>query len=133
MYYMHFIYKLVIFVFILKRVKMNNGRKTISTGKLLDAYLKNNQIHGERLANLIGVQGQTVSKYRSGNIMRSSTIEDICYALEHNFFQDMANHLPREFSVNPTLNSANQELIAQLQEENKVLRIENNLLMRMKG
>ena len=112
---------------------MSSGKKTISTGKLLDAHLKNNQIQGERLANLIGVQGQTVSKYRSGSIMKSSTIEQICYALEHNFFQDMANHLPREFSVNATLNSANQELIAQLQEENKVLKIQNELLMRMKG
>ena len=130
---MRFIYKLVIFVCILKRGKMSSGKKTISTGKLLDAHLKNNQIQGERLANLIGVQGQTVSKYRSGSIMKSSTIEQICYALEHNFFQDMANHLPREFSVNATLNSANQELIAQLQEENKVLKIQNELLMRMKG
>ena len=111
---------------------MKKERNTISIGKLLDAHLRNNAIFGEQLATLVGVQGQTVSKYRTVSSMKSSTIEDICYALEHNFFQDMANHLPREFSVNADLNSANQELIAQLQEENKVLRIENNLLMRMK-
>lgn len=112
---------------------MKKERNAINIGKLLDAHLRNNGISGERLAALIGVQGQTVSKYRTVTSMKSNTIEEICYAIEHNFFQDMANHLPREFSVNATLNSANQELIAQLQEENKVLRIENNLLMKLKG
>lgn len=112
---------------------MKNERNRINTGKLLDGYLRNNTIRGERLADLIGVQGQTVSKYRSGSVLRSDTIEEICYALQHNFFQDMANHLPKEFTVNADLNSANQELIAKLQEENKVLKIENDLLMRMKG
>lgn len=130
---MRFTRKLIILVRYLNKFKMKKDRNTINTGKLLDAHLKNNKIHGEYLANRLGVQGQTVSKYRSGSIMRSNTIEEICYALEHNFFQDLANHLPREFSVNANLNSANQELIAQLQEENKVLKIQNELLMRLKG
>lgn len=108
-------------------------RNSINVGQLLRNYLKDNQIHGETLASMIGKTGQMVTLYKNSSDMRSNTLEEICYVLKHNFFQDLANHLPREFTVNANLNSANQELIAQLQEENKVLRIQNELLMKLKG
>lgn len=108
-------------------------RKEMHVGNLLHNHLKENRIQGETLAKMIGRTGQTVTLYKGSAEMRTGTLEDISYALEHNFFQDLANHLPREFTVNTDLNSANQELIAQLQEENKVLRIQNELLMKLKG
>lgn len=112
---------------------MKKDRNPINVGRILSTHLKDNFIQGEHLAGLIGKQGQTVSLYRNSPDIRTNTLEDISYALEHNFFQDIANHLPREFSVSARYDADNLSLIAQLQEENKVLRIENNLLMRMKG
>ena len=112
---------------------MKKDRNPINVGRILSTHLKDHFIQGEHLAGLIGKQGQTVSLYRNSPDIRTNTLEDISYALEHNFFQDIANHLPREFSISARYNADNLSLIAQLQEENKVLRIENNLLMRMKG
>lgn len=73
--------------------------------------------------------------------MRNESIQtgillDICYALKHNFFKDIANQLPDDFTTtNPTdksLISEKDQLIAQLQEENKVLKIQNDVLMLMR-
>ena len=108
-------------------------RNTIDVGNLLRNYLKDNLIQGQTLANLIGRTGQTVTLYQKYSDMRTATLENICYALEHNFFQDLANHLPSDFTVDARLNAGNSQLIAQLQEENKVLRIQNELLMKLKG
>lgn len=107
--------------------------KTIDVGTLLRNHLKVNLIQGQTLANRIGRTGQTVTLYQKDPDMRVATLENICYALEHNFFQDLANHLPPDFTVNAHLNSGNSQLIAQLQEENKVLRIQNELLMKLRG
>ena len=112
---------------------MKKDRHPIKVGRILSSHLKDNLIQGETLAGLIGKQGQTVSLYRNSPDIRTNTLEDICYALKHNFFQDIANHLPREFSVSPRYNAENLSIIAQLQEENKVLKIQNELLMRLKG
>lgn len=112
---------------------MKKKIRNINVGKLLHDHLKENRIVGEALASMIGKTGQMVTLYKGSADMRTKTLEEICYALEHNFFQDLANHLPREFTVNAQLNSDNQDLIAQLQEENKVLRIQNELLMKLKG
>ena len=112
---------------------MKTDFKKTNTGELLITYFKNNAMQSTRLAELLGITPQTITKYKERTSLRTDRIEAISYALKHNFFQDLANHLPREFTVNADLNSANQELIAQLQEENKVLRIQNELLMKLKG
>ena len=112
---------------------MKSKHKKINFGQLLSSYTEERFIRSDKLGALIGKTSQSIAKYKSQAIIRTDTIVELSYALKHNFFQDMANQLPREFTVNAELNAANQSLIAQLQEENKVLRIENNLLMRMKG
>lgn len=112
---------------------MKTEHKKINFGYLLSYYTELRFIRSDKLAGLIGKTSQSIANYKSATSLKSETIEEICYALEHNFFQDMANQLPREFTVNAELDAANQSLIAQLQEENKVLKIENDLLMRMKG
>ena len=108
-------------------------RKNIHLGTLIHNYLNENRIHGTTLASMIGKTGQMVTLYKSSPGMRTNTLEDVCYALEHNFFQDLANHLPSDFTVDARLNAGHNQLIAQLQEENKVLRIQNELLMKLKG
>ena len=53
--------------------------------------------------------------------------------LKHNFFQDMANLLPKDFSVDKTLNASNENSINQILEENRVLKIQNEILMKVRG
>ena len=112
---------------------MKSEHKKINFGQLLSSYTEERFIRSDKLGALIGKTSQSIAKYKSQAIIRTDTIVEICYALKHNFFQDIANHLPQEFSVSPRYNAENLSIIAQLQEENKVLKIQNELLMRLKG
>ena len=112
---------------------MKTEQKKIDMGELLSFYMESRFVRGEQLANLLGRTGQTISKYRTTSVMRSDMIAEISYALKHNFFQDMANHLPSDFTVNTALNSEKQQYITQLEEENKMLKIQNELLIRLNG
>ena len=85
---------------------MKTDYKKNNTGELLTNYLKNNAMQSTRLAELLGITPQTITKYKERTSLRTDRIEAISYALKHNFFQDLANHLPREFTVNADLNSA---------------------------
>jgi DNA-binding Xre family transcriptional regulator len=112
---------------------MKKGKNTINTGKMLEDHLRKNRVNRTDLASKINRTGQSITKYGQNDSIQTAILLDICHALGHNFFQDIANTLPQDFEVNPELNSANQQLILQLQEENKVLRIQNELLMKLKG
>jgi hypothetical protein len=108
----------------------------INTGALLGAYVNKNRIIKSDLGGQIGRSGLAILQYMRNESIQTGILIDICYALKHNFFKDIANQLPDDFTTtNPTdrsLISEKDQLIAQLQEENKVLKIQNEVLIRMK-
>lgn len=108
----------------------------INTGALLGAYVNKNRIVKSDLGGQIGRSGLAILQYMRNESIQTGILIDICYALKHNFFKDIANQLPDDFTTtNPTdrsLISEKDQLIAQLQEENKVLKIQNEVLIRMK-
>ena len=110
---------------------MKNEQKKINMGELLNFHMESRFIRSQQLAKLLGKTGQTITAYRTTSVMRSDMIAEISYALKHNFFQDIANLLPVEFTVNTELNSNNQRYVNQLEEENKVLKIQNELLIQL--
>ena len=110
---------------------MKTEQKKIDFGELLSFHMESRFIRSGQLANMLGKSGQTITKYKTTAVMKSDTIAEISYALKHNFFQDMANLLPAEFTVNTELNSNNQSYINQLEAENKVLKIQNELLIQL--
>jgi hypothetical protein len=112
---------------------MKTEQTKIDFGQLLSFYMESRFVRGEQLALLLGKTGQTISKYRTTAVMRSDTIAQISNVLKHNFFQDMANLLPSDYTINTALNSNNQRYVNQLEEENKVLKIQNELLIRLNG
>lgn len=112
---------------------MKTEPKKIDMGELLRFYMETHFIRGEQLARLLGKTGQTITKYRTTDTMRSDTIAEISNVLQHNFFQDMANLLPSNYTVNTALNSEKQRYVNQLEEENKMLKIQNELLIRLNG
>jgi hypothetical protein len=79
-------------------------------------------------------------KYIKNNSIQTGILLEISHALQHNFFQDIANALPRHFSQNQledpqkiTFESEQKNWIEQLEKENMVLKIQNDLLMKIKG
>lgn len=115
---------------------MLKSKNTIDTGALLEAYVYTNKITKVDLGAAIGRSGLAILRFMRNESIQTGILLDICYALKHNFFKDIANQLPDDFTTtNPkdkSLISEKDQLIAQLQEENKVLKIQNELLMMMK-
>ena len=118
---------------------MKKSKHNIDTGKLLDDFLRKNRITKTDLAANINRNKVSVLKYTQNVSIQTGILIDICHALKYNFFQDLANALPKDFDSLPVVDNEkaarenNQQiLIAHLQEENKILKIQNDLLMKIK-
>ena len=112
---------------------MKIGINNIHTGKLLRGVIKEKHISHPALAKMIDRIPLSVKQYTVKQSMQTAVLVEICHALKHNFFSDLADKLPQDYSRNqPETDKILQEkeaLIAQLQEENKVLKIQNDILL----
>ena len=116
---------------------MNKSNYNINTGKLLEKVIAEKKITKTDLGVAINRNALAVLKYTRNESVQTGILIDLCYALEHNFFKDIANQLPDGFTTtNVTdqhLISEKDQLIAQLLEENKVLKIKNETLLTILG
>jgi hypothetical protein len=112
---------------------MNYSKNNINTGRMLNDYFIKNRIVKDQVGRDINRNGKGVGAFVKNGSIQTGILIDICYALQHNFFQDIANKLPKDFGVDKTLDAANENSILQILEENKILKIQNELLMRLKG
>src|SRR6187401_126937 len=106
---------------------MKQGKNNIDTGKLLRDFIGKNRITKSNLGRDIGRNGLSIFQYTQNSSIQTGILIDICHATKHNFFQDIANEMPREFTVIKELNPEKDLLIAQLQQEINVLKIQNEL------
>ncbi len=115
---------------------MIKSKNNINTGALLETYVYKNKITKTDLGLAIGRNGLAILQYMRNDSIQTGILLDICYAVKHNFFKDIANQLPDDFTTtNPadkSLISEKDQLIAELQEEVKVLKIQNEVLMKKK-
>ena len=118
---------------------MKKSKNNIDTGKLLDDFLRKNRISKTSLGADIHRSKVSVLKYTQNVSIQTGILIDICYALKYNFFQELANALPKDFEFVEVIDDEKvshqnnqQTLIAELQEENKILKIQNELLMKIK-
>ena len=109
------------------------------TGQMLQVYLTKERITLAELGRMVSRTRVAALGYTKKNTMQTATLLEICYALHHNFFQDISNSLPKTFTSTPVIDPEKQALenerhalVEQLLEENKVLKIQNELLMKIK-
>lgn len=112
---------------------MKKSKNTIDTGELLSDFIEKRFINRTELAGKISRTNQMITKYCQSSSIQTQTLLQLCYALEHNFFQDMAHQLPENFTVNPQWSSVHTQRLKDLEQENTVLKIQNDLLMKLKG
>jgi hypothetical protein len=116
---------------------MKTSKNNIHTGEMLENYMSKHRYTKAELGRGINRLGISVFQYIQNSSIQTGILIDICHALEHNFFQDMADQLPHTFSKNNANSTSyadeKDQLIALLQQENKVLKIQNDLLMKIKG
>lgn len=115
------------------KISLNN----IGTGSIILRKIREKRLSFKVVGEAINRNGLSVYKYTQSQSLQTAVLIDFCYALKHNFFSDIADHLPIEFTKNQPktdkVNADKDALIAQLQEENKVLRIQNEVLMKIRS
>ena len=116
---------------------MKKSKNNIDTGKLIDDFITKKRIFKSDLGRDIDRNGLSILAYIRNSSIQTGILIDLCHALKHNFFRDIADQLPEDFTrtqpKDNTLISEKDQIIAQLQEENKVLKIQNEILLRIKG
>ena len=116
---------------------MKKSKNNIDTGKLIDDFITKKRIFKSNLGRDINRNGLSILAYTRNSSIQTGILIDLCHALKHNFFRDIADQLPDDFTRtkldDKTLVNEKDQLIAQLQEENKVLTIQNEILLRVKS
>lgn len=109
----------------------------IDTGKMLLDYITAKKLLKIELGKMIGRNGLSVLQYTRRQSMQTQMLLKICHATKHNFFRDIADQLPDDYTITKPVDNSQSiekdEIIAQLQEENKVLKIQNDVLMKVRG
>jgi len=91
-------------------------------GNMLQNRIKLRRISKAALSRNAGRAPQTIQRYLKRPSLQFSILWELCVAMRHNFFADLAAQLPADFTTyapDPTL--ALQEELEQLREENKLL------------
>lgn len=94
-------------------------------GQILNNHVRRNRFHQSALARNIGVRSETIANFLRRPDNRISYIWRICFALNYNFFADIAAKLPATMRCAPT---AKDERIAELEKEMQQLRTERDIL-----
>jgi hypothetical protein len=96
--------------------------------------------NNSEIEKAIGRPGSSMYKYIRNSSIQTGILIDLCYALKYNIFQDIANALPDEFTKTDkeaeqklAFKMDNEKRIAELEEENKILKVQLEIVMRLKS
>ena len=109
---------------------MNN---TIHIGQLLVSYFKEHRTHKAALARMLNVKPTGILRYQKRDSLQTNILLNISHALKHNFFMDIAQELPIEYSTNKPLFAEKDLEIEALKKEVEILKREKELLMQLMG
>lgn len=114
---------------------MKKSSHTINTGIIIKNLMKELNLSNSAIQTAIGRKGSAMYKYYRNASIQTDILIDLCYAMNYNIFQVVANQLPTEFrNVNKeTQKSAQEQRIAELEEENKILKAQLDIVMKLKG
>lgn len=100
--------------------------KKLHTGKLISECIKSNDIRTVVVSRKHGIALSSLHRFSKSSHLLSSNLWKLCYALEYNFFADIAEMLPDSFKKS-SINPKDLE-IQRLQKENEDLKIQITLL-----
>jgi hypothetical protein len=98
------------------------------TGKMLTAYIKSKRIYQSALTRKLGRNRGTLTAFRKRISIQTAILWEICHALNHNFFSDIAAQLPPEMPANPT---PKDQRITELEKQLQELTTERNNLQKV--
>ena len=119
---------------------MIKSKHNIDTGKIIAKLVTQFKVSNREIERAIGRPGSSMHKYLQNSSIQTGILVDLCYALKYNIFQDIANQLPPEFGKiditleeKVALKNERDNRIATLEEENKILKAQLDIVMKLKG
>jgi hypothetical protein len=102
---------------------------TIDTSKIITAYFAKNRTRKAALARKLNKDISHIMLIQKRSSMQTQSLWELCHALQHNFFQDIANQMPDSYTGATPIIDKKDALILQLQEEIKILKAEKEILL----
>lgn len=119
---------------------MIKSKNNINTGKIIERLMYQFKFSNLQIERAMGRPGSSMYKYIKNSSIQTGILIDLCYALKYNIFQEIANELPTEFAKidkeaeEKLATKMNYEKrIADLEEENKILKAQLDIVMKFKG
>src|SRR5690606_24789538 len=103
-------------------------------GTVLKQFMEERRTRKSSLSKILEINPSGITRYLKQPSLQCTVLWRFSYALNHNFFMDLAAQMPPEFTTNapdPTLPL--QQRIATLEEENKLLNAKVETLMAVMG
>jgi hypothetical protein len=100
-------------------------------GSYLTKLIEVKKLKRSDITRAMEVQYSAFYGYENRPSLQYSIIMRLCHAMKYNLFWDIASTLPADYEHNKVASSEKDTLIAQLEEENKKLKWENDLLKEM--
>ena len=119
---------------------MKKSDYNINTGEIIEKLTWKLNMSNLEVERAIGRSGSSVHKFIRSSSIQTAILIDICYAMKYNIFQEIANELPSHFAK--TDKDADAKLaekqdyesrIANLEEANKILKAQLDIVMKLKG
>lgn len=102
-------------------------------GQLLTSHFEKYRTRRAALARHMGVHTATILSFQKKESIQTKTLLTLCIHLKHNFFMDIAQMLPPEYTTTQNPFEAKDLRIAQLEEELKLVKTERDVLLKVMG
>ena len=112
--------------------KTSQATTKIHIGSILSSYINKKRIAQAAIARALGVKSSTLAYYLKQPSIQSKTLLEISKILKYNFFMDIAQMLPDTYRTGTDIFEERDKRIAELEEENKILKAEKAVLLKSK-
>lgn len=113
----------------IKEAKDKENLNKIHVGQLLKSYIDKHRIYKSVLARKINKFDSTIIYYQKNASIQTAVLLELSQVLQHNFFADIAAQLPTNYTTNAPIDNTKDERIAQLTQENALLKAQNQVLV----
>ncbi len=114
---------------------MKKSKNSINTGIIIKDLIKELKLSNPEIQAAIGRKGNAMFKYFRNSSIQTDILIDLSYAMNFNIFQIIANQLPAEMRKvsHDNQKTEEQQRIAVLEEEIKILKAQLDIVMKLKG
>lgn len=97
-------------------------------GTMLRKIIAERKYTRAEITKAMGVSAPSLYPYEERSSLQLSIVLKLCHAMKYNILMDIANKLPADYDYDSKAKAAQQQQLILLEEENKKLKWENDLL-----